>query len=451
MPSLLKDTKILYISYQFPPINAAASFRAMKITNYLHDRGVHPVVLTKNIDPEVHIHRTTDLTLLREINKRTRVLRARYFSPTVFHLPFKMLNVIKRIVRGRRAMVTRTSLRAAGELPRDPFIPDHYIEWVPLAFRKILSSRVARDVEVIYASGPPFSVHLLGYIAKAWLKKPLILEYRDVLVDDPYNKAYSLKEKVNRVLERTFLRNADAVVSVSQPIIDALVAKYHLPSLKRKAFEVSSAFDPADFVSAAQVLHGPDEFVVTLTTTLYGARRPDLLFEILGELKKDGIFKGIRFSLDIYGYNEVERFAKQLEHLGIQDIVHFKGFIAHKECLSIMKGSTFNLDLGEQDFDYPTVPFHFWEYIGTGKQILHFGFSDHYKAKFVKNENIGIVLPIEAPAVIKQKLVELVEAFKSGRLQQANPASVVYKHSWDSRVKLLGALVESVARASKKN
>nr|MDO8116964.1 glycosyltransferase [Candidatus Sigynarchaeota archaeon] len=440
----LPDTKILYISYSFPPINAAASFRAMKLTNHLHEHGIHAVVLTKNVDPEVHIHRTTDLSLLGEINKKTKVLRARYFSPTVFHVPFKILGLVKKIIRRHPFSSAGTSIRVAGELPRDPFIPDHYIEWIPLAFRKILASKVTRDVDLIYASGPPLSVHLLGYLTKAFLRKPLILEYRDVLVDDPYNKAYSLKEKYNRLIERMFLRASDAVVSVSRPIIDSLIQKYKMTPLAKKGFEIPSAFDPADFTAISEAQHDRDEFTITLTTTLYGARRPDLLFEIISMLKKEGFLEGIRFSLDIYGYNEAKRFEEQLKRLNIQDIVQFKGFIPHKECISKMKGSTFNLDLGEQDFDYPTVPFHFWEYIGTGKRILHLGYSDHYKARFVRDQDLGIVLPIENPEMIKDILVNLIKDFKSRKLQAANLPRVIGKHSWDSRVRLLSRIIHSI-------
>jgi glycosyltransferase involved in cell wall biosynthesis len=368
----------------------------------------------------------------------------------VFHVPFALLGAVRKIAGGRRAAKSRTELRGQGELPKDPFIPDHYIEWLPLAYWKILADKHHKDIDLIYASGPPFSVHLLGYLLKAKLKKPLVLEYRDVLTDDPYNKSFEIKEKANRFLEKLFVKNADAIVSVSQPIIDQVLEKHGLQNLKAKCFEIPSAFDPKDFQRVDATLPASNQFVISLTTTLYGARRPDILFSTLSKLKSDGVFDGIEFLLNIYGYNDVDRFQGQLEKLGIQDIVQFKGFIPHADCLAILKGSTFNLDLGEQDFDYPTLPFHYWEYLGTGTKVLHFGFSNHYKAKFTAGNGIGIILPIEDPARIYDILAGFVREFKEGTLDTKLDPEVVAAQTWVSRVGLLAKIIRAIEH-NKKN
>nr|MDO8110715.1 glycosyltransferase [Candidatus Sigynarchaeota archaeon] len=443
----MRDINILYISYSFPPINAAASFRALKLTNGLHEHGIHATVLTKNIEKEFHIHRTTDLNLLKEINKRSRVLRARYFSPTVFHLPFKIMGLVTRIIRGKKKVASRTELKERGGIPKDPFVPDHYIEWLPLALKKVMDFKKKRNFDLIYASGPPFSVHVLGYLLKAMLRKPLIVEYRDVLTDDPYNKAPEFKEKINRFLERTILKNADAVTSVSGPIIDEIVKKHGLESARNKFFELPSAFDPADFEKVGPAKPEKGKFTITITTTLYGDRKPDVLFKVLSKLKKDKIFAGIEFEVNIYGYNDYERFKPQLQKLDIDDIVHFKGFIPHDTCLAVMKKSTFNLDLGEQNFDYPTLPYHFWEYIGSGKKILHFGKSGHYKASYVVKNDLGYVLPAEHPKQVYVILADLVRGFKTNKLETQLSSDIASQQTWVSRVRLLSGIMHLVWNA----
>ena len=448
-----KNMNVLCISYTFPPVNAAASFRALKLTNMLHDVGIHSVILTKNIDKEFHIHRTTDLNLLKDIDKRSKLLRARYFSPTVFQLPFKLLGIIMWLVRGKNKAASMTELKARGGLPRDPIIPDHYIEWLPQAFHKVNWFKKKREIDVIYASGPPFSMLVLGYLLKALLKKPLVVEYRDVLTDDPYNKAPKYKEKINRFIERVILKNADAVISVSTAINDELIKKYGLERSRRKFFEIPSAFDPADFEKVAGIAQVEEKFTITITTTLYGARKPDNLFKALGMLKNDGVLVGIDFEVNIYGYNDGERFKPQLQELGIDDIVHFKGFIPHDACLAVMKQSTFNLDLGEQDFDYPTLPFHFWEYIGAGKKILHFGIPGHYKASFVAKNDLGYVLPANQPKQVCAILAQLIEEYKNGTLSTAlSPSArlLAAQQTWRPCVLALAKIFRSIQKATSK-
>ena len=438
----MADINVLYVSYSFPPVNAAASFRALNLSNNLHEHGIHCTIVTKNIEREVHIHRTTDISLLKQIHKSTKVKRARFFSPTIFYLPMKIFGVIKRILK-RKKKSSNTALPKVGEIPRDPFIPDHYIEWLPQAFLKAI--KVPRKkVDMIYASGPPFTVHLIGYLLKTHFRKPLILEYRDVLTNDPYNPSYGIKENVNSVLEKQFLRNADAVVSVSQPIIDELLKKYDLKHIRHKFYEIPSAFDPSDFKPIPLDSSNKDAFVLTLTTTLYGARKPDLVFQSISRLKKEGLLDDVDFSLNIYGYNEEARFKPELERLNIQDAVHFKGFISHEECLDVLKNSTFNVDLGETGFNYPTIPYHFWEYLGSGKQILHFGYSDHYKARFVKEHNLGIVLPFEAPEKIYEILSQLIKDFKSGTIKNELASDVASKQTWASRVNKLSRIIKKL-------
>lgn len=40
----MKVIKVLYINYSFPPINEAAGFRALKLTNGLNDQGIHCII-----------------------------------------------------------------------------------------------------------------------------------------------------------------------------------------------------------------------------------------------------------------------------------------------------------------------------------------------------------------------------------------------------------------------
>ena len=276
---------------------------------------------------------------------------------------------------------------------------------------------------------------------KLALKVPLVVEYRDMLTDDPYTKSNAFKKLVNKAIEKHVINRASAVVSVSDPIIDDLVRKHGIEG-DMKFTAIPSAFDPEDFEKVAPVDDGK-KFVLALTTSLYGDRNPETIFSAISLLKKAGKVKPDNFSLDIYGYNPEKQHAPLLETLGITDVVHFKGFVPHSECISAMKGSTYNLDIGESKFDYPTIPYHFWEYIGSGKQVLHLGRRFDYKASFVRNNRLGIVLQIGRPMEAAVLLHTLMVDNERG-LKRTVPAGFASKNTWDDRVEMLASVLQQV-------
>ncbi|MHA1679889.1 MAG: glycosyltransferase [Promethearchaeota archaeon] len=449
----MKDINVLYISFSFPPVNAAASFRATKLTNRLHGRGIRPTILTKTIDRESHIHRSTQMSLLQDVSKKTSIKRARFFSPTLFHVPLKILSFIRRIMSfGHGDKTSEISFTLVGGIPKDPFIPDHYIEWLPLAFLKVMKLKERKNFDLIYATGPPFTVHVLGYLLKALLKKPLVVEYRDPWTDDPYQKKIRLKERVNAFIEGLILHRADAVVCIAEPLKENLIRKYNLGALSSKFIVIPSAFDPVDFEKCVQVeSDGGNILKAVITTTLYGGRKPDLLFKAIGRLKKGGYLAGIDFIIEIFGYNDPEKFQELLELHDVLDMVKFKGLIPHDECLAMMVGSTINLDVGEAEFDYPTLTYHFWEYIGSGKRVFYFGNSKSYRARFIEQNDLGVVLPADDEEILFEKLKDIIEQFKHKTLVSTLPAGKVSEHTWNSRVNSLARLIRSVIKSVRRS
>ncbi|MHA1368521.1 MAG: glycosyltransferase [Promethearchaeota archaeon] len=435
---------LFYVSFAFPPVNAAASFRALKITNNLHKHSIIPTVLTKNIEIEQKIHRTTDLTLLRDVVPGTKVLRARYFSPSIFEIPFI---IIRRIFSAVSRFLRKGGPgRVGGKvISEDPFIPDHYIEWLPIALLKALKNIKPKNVDVIYVTGPPFSVFILGYFLKARWKRPLVVEYRDPWTDDPYKNTPALKERLNRNLELMVLKNADAVICISEPLKKHLITKYGLEEIENRFFSVPSAFDPSDFHAVKETSLDPKDFKLSLTTTMYGERNPDLLFKTISLLKKKGILNGINFQIDIYGNNPKEPYEDLLKRLDINDLVKFNGFIPHDECLYKLKNSTLNLDLSERDVDYPSFPFHIWEYIGSGRKFLYLGKDNSYKADYIRENDLGYVLPLDKPRTFYQEFEKIIMRFREGKLDLKIDPERIRRQTWDYRVNKLASIISRLA------
>ncbi|MFX0103634.1 MAG: glycosyltransferase [Candidatus Hodarchaeota archaeon] len=448
----MKKIKLLYVTYHFPPVGQAASIRALKLSNALYDYDIESIIVTQNIEFEDHLHRLPDYSLWKEVNKKTRVLRARYFSPTIFHIPIKILNIFQKLFKLTTSFFTEkaTGSKYSFTIPKDPLIPDHYIEWLPSVLWKIFTKRkIIKQIDVILVTAPPFSLFFIGLFLKSFLKKPLIIEYRDPFTFDPLKYTLGIKQRVNQLLEYYFLKTADAIVCGIEYFRDELIKKYKNDAFKNKILVIRSAFDPKDFQGLKEVKHKKNDFILTITTSLYRMRNPNPFFEGISRLKKSGDLEGLNFEFNIYGYNPIHYFEDKLRELDIMDLVNFKGFVPHDECLKALKNSTLNVDIGEKVIDYPAPPYHTWEYVASGKKYFYLGEPNTFKANFVEGNDIGIVLPRNNPEIIYEKMKKVISEFKMGKLDTKIPDDVALKFTWKSRVLKLQALVKFLAEKSK--
>ena len=150
--------------------------------------------------------------------------------------------------------------------------------------------------------------------------------------------------------------------------------------------------------------------------------------------------------MNIYGNNVAEIYEKPLEKLGIKDLIHFKGFVPHEECLTVLKSSTLNLDLSEKDIDYPSFPFHIWEYIGSGKKFLFLGKSGSYKAEYIEKHDLGYVLPLDQPGLLYSQFVQVIRDYKKGVLQTDIKAENVKEQTWETRIALISKIIKRLVK-----
>ena len=160
-----RRTRVLFISYAFPPVGGAGVQRVTKFIKYLADTGWDASVLTV-ANPSVPV---MDHSLIAELPPQTHIVRARTFEPSY---------AAKHAISSGHAALTRgkAMLRklAAGVLQPDP-----QVLWMPAAWRAATHLLRRTQHDAIIASGPPFSSFLLGAALSRRSGLPLILDYRD--------------------------------------------------------------------------------------------------------------------------------------------------------------------------------------------------------------------------------------------------------------------------------
>ena len=145
------------------------------------------------------------------------------------------------------AAVAPTAARRHG-LANYMCVPDRFLLWSFLATLAGFCAFASRPPDVLYASSPSPCSALVAVALKHLLRRPFVLEFRDLWVGNPFRKVRPLAwvERLERALERMVVRQAAAFVVVSGPMKETLLQQYAwIPA--EKVHVVPNGFDLEDF------------------------------------------------------------------------------------------------------------------------------------------------------------------------------------------------------------
>ena len=249
MPNRRPETSlrnVLIVSYYFPPSGGPGVQRVLKFLRYLPEFGYRGIVLTV---PESAAFPARDPSLLDEVPAECLVFRAPLLE---FYGLYKLLmrsrdsdvpvNLVVSSPRGgtRKERLLR---RLRGAI----FVPDGRVGWLPAGTR--IGRKICRTeaVDLIFASGPPFTAHWIARRISEASGLPLVLDFRDPWTRSPfYPSRPGFARRLDERLERNCLLRSSRVVTVNQDIRSDFLAR--VPELQASRIEViENGFDPQDF------------------------------------------------------------------------------------------------------------------------------------------------------------------------------------------------------------
>lgn len=263
--------RALVVAYNFPPVGGIGIQRTLKYVTYLPASNWEPVVLTAR-DPGI---RPLDDALLRTLPAGLVVERA--FSPE----PVKLRRMLGEAVRmGRRVVAGAKSAGSPGRVAPDrdapdrdadqrsgdawggagrlwgaytrlAFFPDEQVGWVPFAVCRGLQIVESGAFDAVYSSSSPISCHLVaGSIARA-TGLPWVADFRDPWLGNAFAPQLPRwQEYMQRCIERAIVRQASAVVLVTDGMLAEYTARY--PWAADRFVVIPNGYDRNDF--GAEVL-----------------------------------------------------------------------------------------------------------------------------------------------------------------------------------------------------
>lgn len=332
---------VLFVAYLFPPAGGVGIIRAVKFVRYLHELGWRVIVLTVD-EPAYAFY---DETLFDELPEDLLIYRTPAFQPTARYFASKRqapaeTSEMRAKPSGWRANLNRLIRRIGRTVITNVMLPDEKIGWLPYAVRKGREILDAHDVDVIFSSGAPFTVHSIANRLSRHSGVPWVADFRD-----PFIGEGSMLERSQwhhwylARMERTWIEQASRVISVTEPMKMLFVERY--PDIdSRKWVVVTNGYDEKMFSEITPLPPSP-HFEVHYIGSLYEGMLPSLMPFLKGlRLFFDSnttaqslcrlIFTG---KLDSYAESQLLRGTEQF---GLQDNVKIMPSVTHSQAIQKM-------------------------------------------------------------------------------------------------------------------
>ena len=341
--------KLLLISYFFPPTAGGGVFRPLAMVKYLSQLGWDITVLTAT-KPK---HYPSDEELRKNVSRETKVVRV----PVVWEGSWF------------RRLLGKLGL---GWISKSLLTPDERIFWAEKACNEAKKLYADHKFDIIYATGPPFSVILAGL----WLKRmkgidaKFAAEFRDPWTISPYLSLSNLHQKrFADDTERDIMAKADAVIMVTPGFAKMMAGKYPDDASKIKC--VQNGFDEDDF----QDLPVRDEWrnescTIVASGTVFGKNNMDDFVAALEKIKKEDQSTWSKIAVRFQGLPDV-RLNRRLLESGLTERCKSRGFVTHAENIrDLVTADLLILPVSPSRNSESHIPSRTYEYLASGARVL---------------------------------------------------------------------------------
>ncbi len=422
--------KVLIIAYYWPPAGGPGVQRWLKFIKYLPEFNIEPIVyIPKN--PNYPI---VDDTLVDEIPENLTIIR----QPIVE--PYKLASRISKgqsqtISKGiipdkkKQSVMQRLMLFVRGNF----FIPDARKKWIKPSVNYLSTYIRDYDIDTIITTGPPHSLHLIGEQLKSRCNIKWIADFRDPWTTIGYHKKLKLlpmAKKKHKFLESKVLNAADTIVVTSNN------TKQNFLSLTEKPIEVIT--NGYDYESVGKV-DLDTKFSLAHIGSLLSDRNPEVLWKILEELVTTNKIFASMLQLNFVGSVSKE-VLRSIEEHNLSQYVNLIGYVPHTEAIKHQKKSQVLL-LIEIDSEETKciIPGKLFEYMVSSRPILAIGPKGSDVYDILRATNTGNYFLYSDQDVIKEAVLDMFQAFRSGELK--SNAIGLQQYSRKSLTKKLAELI----------
>lgn len=356
----MSKKKVLIITYYWPPSGGGGVQRWLKFAKYLPDFDWEPIIYT----PENPFFSEQDAHLMDGIGE-VRVVKRPIWEP--YAILQKLTGKDRKFKQGvvsespNPGLIERMIIWSRGNL----FIPDPKIFWVKPSARFLKKFIIKNGIDVVITTGPPHSMHLIGYSLKMHFDKKVkwVADFRDpwsnwdVLLKMNLNNRSLLK---HRALELKVIQTADQVLTVSP----SWGEEFKLLGCDSVAV-ITNGYDSEDFLEKCQCNNEIPQ--ISYFGLLNSYRNYSVLWKALDELAGEKN----KFLFKVGGIIEDQVRQEMLSYSNLKDCMEITPYLSHKQVMvEYEKSKVLVLLTNDSKNAMGHLPGKFFEYMGADKRIL---------------------------------------------------------------------------------
>lgn len=398
--------KVLVITYYWPPAGGPGVQRWLKFVKYLRDFDIEPVLYI----PENPHYPLMDESFLKDIPKDLTIYRHPILEPYRLASFFSNKKT-KRISSGiiltkNQSFIEKALLWIRGNL----FIPDARKFWVKPSVSFLKDVLAKENIKTIITTGPPHSVHLIGYYLKKDKQLNWIADFRDPWTTIGYHKKLKLTSssaQKHKKLESDILNSADKIIVTSK------TTKLEFEKITKQPIHViTNGFD------GEVVLNNKldSKFTISHIGSLLSGRNPQKLWKVLADLcKQNSEFKK-KLCIQFIGVvsNDV---LQSIKDTGLVEQTEVLGYVAHKDALVYQKSSQILLLLEiDSEETKGIIPGKVFEYMAANRPIIGIGPQNWEVGEIVKETKTGCIFNHLDDIELKNVLLNWFSEYQKGQL-----------------------------------
>ncbi len=416
---------VVFITFNYAPYNVTGSFRITKFIKYLPAEGIIPIVITANqgnhnLNPDLNL----DIPPIAKIFRLKSIfpdsqIRKQSFNK-IYYRKNQFLQILIRIMK-------------------DIFLsPDIQITWVIRHFLRIRRIIKESNAKIVFITGAPFSLFVLGSLLKRTLRISLIYDYRDSwILEQSQQEETFFRTRWNSILEKMSISNVDIVTATTSEILSKLKQKYKL----KRSLVIPSGYDSDDFKDIA-VNKGKNSDYFTF---FYGGRlnledstyNPIMLLECLKEVSKKQKIKWIICS----------SVNKELQKLFVDNypFVDYRGFVTRSEVKQISQKVDAFIHFYYPCKLFETISMKIFEYTQYRKPIISINTQNAEVSGLLEKTHLGYYCENDN----KEEIISLFEKvinLDTESFQEQIKNAELQKFSLSSTTKLLSDLIKLESR-----
>lgn len=404
--------KVLIITYYWPPSGGGGVQRWLKFAKYLRKFGWEPVIYTPE-NPEIPVE---DPSLLKDIPESLTVIKKPINEPYRFYKKLTGKSKDQKIQTAflsesdsKNSLLENFSVWIRGNF----FIPDARKSWIRPSARFLTKYLHENKIDIVITTGPPHSMHMIGYHLKKKLNISWLADFRDPWTNIDYYNQLKLGKRAHRIhhrLEKKVLTSADAVTVVSPGMIKDFKAK-----VERDYFFIPNGYDEADVKDSEEVLKSK-KFTLSHIGSLTKTRNPENLWRALQELVSEN--KQFEIDLEIKNIGKIDFNAiESLKRFGLEKYLTAIDYLPHNRVINEQKSTSMLLLLIN---DTPNAKLiltgKIFEYLASNTPIICIGPVDGDAAHIIHSKKCGEVFDFSEVRTLKSHLEKAYKKFNRNSL-----------------------------------